>query len=310
MRCRRMRRAAAFLALLLPLAALAGCVGGVLPDESTEPPVLEPEAEGTADPVAASPPAEPTPAATPPPTDDGILVGPAPAPTPTPADEPAPPPEPEPAAPEPAPPAAEPTPAPAPEPVPPTPDEPAPGDDGASDGDDVADTAWPREGSHVTFRGSASDGAPNTFDNRSEWTATWRYEDGDWVGRCEGTYERDYSEGLEEDGYEDVSGSFARELSADDPPHWPLFNTLDVPDEGDSLEVWIMWNCDIRSATMVYSGESGGLHRADDTQEAEENYSDFTTYWDDETGLVTEFDWARRTSSASGELVSTDAPGL
>lgn len=285
-------RAASFAAVGLLLASLAGCVADDEPSESTEGP---PVGSTPANPTATTP----APTA---PTGDGFVVlnpgevlvpaeqpPPAASPTPPPAEEPSPAPE-APASPPASEPEAEP------EPEPPTDPTPEP-DEGS----------WPREGSFVTVRGSASDSAPNTFVNSTEWTAAWRYEDGDWVGECEGTWEMDWDEST---GNEDASGSFSRELSVADPPHWPLLNTRDPPDEGESVQVWVMWGCDIESASMVYSGLNEGRHRADDTQEAEENYSDFTTFWDPDTGLVLEWDWSRRTSGTSGRLTATDAPGL
>lgn len=279
-------RAASFAAFGLLLASLAGCVADDDPSESTGevdlggPPTSPSAVVVTADaPVVAGGdgfvvlnpgevivPVEPAPA-----------LEPEPAPAPSPAT--APPSRPSPRAPTP-----EPTPGPTPEPGP----------------------EWPREGSFVTVRGRSSESAPSTFVNSTEWTATWRYADGDWVGECEGTWEMAWAD---DSGNEDSSGTFSRELAADDPPHWPLLNTRDPPDEGESVQVWIMWGCDIESALMVYSGLDDGRHRADDTKEAEENYSDFTTSWDPDTGLVLEWDWARRNSGTSGELTATDAPG-
>jgi hypothetical protein len=291
-RWRRMRASLALLAALLPLAALAGCVGDVLPDESTEPPASEVD-DPLVDPPPVTPTAEPTPTT---PTDDGIVIGPAPTPEAPASAAPTPESTPPPVAPPP-----EPTPPPA-DPTPPPPTPPAPDDDPEEPDPDV----WPREGSTVTVRGTAGESFPSTFDNSSEWTATWTFEDGDWRGECEGSYEHDWDEGISE---EDTSGTFRAEFTASDPPHWPLFNTRDVPDVGDEIEVWIMWDCDIRQETMIYSGIENGFHTADDTQEAEENYSDFNTRWDPETGLVLDWSWSRSHSGSSG-TVETDAPGL
>lgn len=272
----RRMRATSFAAVGLLLASLAGCVADDDPDESAEAPFEEPTNATTA---------VPTPA----PGDGFVVVDSAEsiAPgEPTPTTAPTPPPAP----------ASEPTPEPAPR-------EPA----SPAEASEPNEETWPREGSFVRVRGSASESAPNTFVNASQWMATWRYVDGDWVGECEGTWETDWHE---DSGNEDTSGSFSRKLSADDPPHWPLFDTRDPPDEGESVQAWVMWGCDIESASMVYSGLDDGRHRADDTPEAEGNYSDFTTFWDQRTGLVLEWDWARRTSGTRGELVDTDAPGL
>lgn len=74
-----------------------------------------------------------------------------------------------------------------------------------------------------------------------------------------------------------------------------------------------MWDCDIRSTQMVYRGLEdssrwGRAHRADDTQEAEENYSDLTSFWDPDTGLVLSWEWSRSKSFTRGAVTATDMP--
>lgn len=166
----------------------------------------------------------------------------------------------------------------------------------------------------MKVRGSAAESVPDQYQTSSDWTATWTYRDGDWHGTCEGTSEHDWDEWMEEElGYNDTTTTFARTFSASDPPHWPLFNTRNPPAESDDVEVWLMWDCRITSETMVYTGvvdhdRAGRAHRADDTQEAEENYSDFTAFWDTDTGLVLSWGWGRRHSGTSGEVMETDAP--
>lgn len=157
------------------------------------------------------------------------------------------------------------------------------------------------------MQGGAGQSAPGTFTNSSKWTAEWVYRDDDWHGTCEGSWTTTW----EDDRVE--RGTFSARFEASDPPHWPLFNTKTPPAKGGSVEAWYMWDCRIGSAQMLYDGtvdhgEWGTTHTAQDTQEAEENYSDFDTHWDPESGLVIDWKWARSHSGTSGRVTSTDAP--
>ena len=147
-------------------------------------------------------------------------------------------------------------PAPASPPPPPSPQPPAP-------------RAWPAHGSHVHLEMWASDGTRS-------W-ANWTYEGTDWRGRCEGA-----------DG--------PRDFRARDPPHWPPFNTRDVPAVGGAVQAWHVDGCRILSTNATYAGMSDGRFFA--------TASAFTTSWDARTGLV--LSWERGTTF--GRLASTDAP--
>ena len=300
---------------------LAGCVTDE-PDESTEAPPdgtvvvgNGPTDDGTAgvdddgapvanvsthvgEPSPLTQPAAPTPAPEP---------APAPSPTaePTPAPTPAPAPSPQPTA-EPTPPAPAPSPQPTAEATPPAPSPQPTAAEPTPTPTPPADDTWPREGSHVTIRGSAGESIPSTFDNSSTWEASWTYRDGDWRGTCSGSWEHRWEDGSVE------RGTFSRTLDGSNGPHWPLFNTRSPPAVGEEVQVWVMWDCGISSYDMIYSGtessEWGTVHNADDVTVAEENYSDFDTWWDPDTGLVYEWDWSRSKSGSQGRVVSTDAP--
>lgn len=270
--------------------------------ELTPAPTNEPGATPASEPAPAPPASEPTSEPT---LAPATAAAPEAAPAPAAPSEPAPAPAPEPAPATPTPPSTPPpAPTPAPTPTPsPTPAPTLP----------PAEPTWPREGSYVVVRGEGGESAPGTYQNNSEWSARWTYRDGDWHGACEGTYTLTWDEGMHEYGHEDTTGSFSRKLSAASPPHWPLFNTRDPPEAGERVTVWRMWDCNIYSSEMVYTGEfdserAGRAHRADHTQEAEENYADFTSFWDTDTGLVLSWYWAGRNSAVSGLLDETDAP--
>lgn len=262
----------------VPEESIAPTSDAVVTPEATPSPTPEP----TAEPI---PPAEPTP--------DPSPVAPPPATPSEPAAPPPPPPpvaEPPPASPPPPPPPPPATPPPSATPPPPTP-EPAP---------------WPREGSHVAYASRSGWSVPDG--SAYGWTytnTTWTYSDGDWHGAC--VYTTSTWDG---DSWDHDAGT--ERYSASSPPHWPLFNTRDPPPVGGQVEVWHLWDCRIDHATMVYSGVEatnyGPAHTADDERIAEENYSDYNGYWDPDTGLVLEWQWARRASSTNGHLTSTDAP--
>ena len=187
-------------------------------------------------------------------------------PTPTPTRAPAPatpspiPPMPPPQSPSPSPnpsPSPSPSPSPTPSPSPsPTPPSPAP-------------ASWPAQGSYVRLELWEGDGS-------RAW-ANWTYEGTDWRGRCESTGEK-------------------RDFRARDPPHWPPFNTRDVPAVGGAVEAWYVDPCEILSLDATYAGARDGRHFA--------TASGFATSWDARTGLV--LSWEQGT--AFGRLASTDAP--
>lgn len=156
--------------------------------------------------------------------------------------------------------------------------------------------------------GSAAENIPSTFSNSSQWSATWTYRDGDWRGTCGGTWHHDWY-----DDTPDRTGTFTRTFEASNPPHWPLFNTRSPPAPGSPMMVWVMRDCEIFSTEKVYTGTEthptwGLQHNADDTQEAEDHYSDFDAWWDPDTGLVHAWRWAQLHGGSSGQVTSTDAP--
>ncbi|HET6405493.1 MAG TPA: hypothetical protein VFH78_12675 [Candidatus Thermoplasmatota archaeon] len=294
-----MRRSREPLLITLVVALVAaGCVAGE-PEESGD----EPGGAPGLGPVYADEPTEATP--TPP--------------EPTPEAEPSAPatPEPTPVAPEPTPVAAEPTPAPAaPAPVPTTVPTFAPTTAPTlvptpvpTSAPTPAPTAWPREGSHVSYAMresqsfSGSDQQWRTYAN-----VTWTYADGDWRGECVATTHDD-SDG---DGRVEVREE-RRTLSASSPPHWPLFNTRDVPAVGEPVTTWRMDGCDIESEEWPYRGTD--THAGAPTHLAASNPDeppyDFRTEWSEKTGLVMHWSKYRYMTSAPystvGELTSTDA---
>lgn len=317
-----MRPGLALLPALACLVPASGCVDALIGDADGEFPVggdpqesvgpLE-EEDGSPPPTSTTPPPSTT-TPPPPPSDPTPPVEPTPPaadPTPPPADPTPPPPDPTPPPTDPAPPPADPTPPPT-DPTPPPSDPTPPPSDPTpppSDPTPPPEPAWPREGSIVRYRITSGESGPGSFVNTSGSIATWVYRDGDWHGTCEGSWELHWAEGS---GQNDTNGTFSRAYEASDPPHWPPLNTRTPPAVGEPVDVWIMWDCDLREVGMVYSGltESswGRVHHADDTAEAEAHYSDFDTWWDPEIGLVLGWSWARSHSGTRGELIETDAP--
>ncbi|HET6399065.1 MAG TPA: hypothetical protein VFH47_05885, partial [Candidatus Thermoplasmatota archaeon] len=163
--------------------------------------------------------------------------------------------------------------------------------------------AWPRAGSHVRYQVQTGDSAPGTYTSTTWANATWTYDGKDWSGSCTGTKRTAW-----EDGNVTVE-PIAATYSASSPPHWPPFNPTQPPRLGDDVTVWLLWACDIRSETMEYDGrrDGGRTYAAEEPLDASP-YSDFSTRWDAGTGLVLEWDWARRMSGVEGRLVATDAP--
>lgn len=235
------------------------------------------------------PPAEPTPAS--PPAAEPISTpepAPAAAPTPAPAPEPAP-------APTPAPPP-EPTPTPTivptPTPTPPPPPPPPP--------------AWPREGSYVqyTTRWGQSFGGSDQFTEKYA-NLSWTFTNGDWRGTCIAEEHED----LDGDGVVEHHVSQVNYTSSS-PPHWPLFNTRDVPAVGEDVVAWTARGCTLENETWTYQGIQDGVHVATSTEEDVPFH--FRTTWDTSTGLVREWHWSKAPSSApssnTGRLTATDAP--
>jgi hypothetical protein len=137
---------------------------------------------------------------------------------------------------------------------------------------------WPVEGSTARFV------VDTWVDGRAAvrtW-ANWTYEDGDWTGTCEG---------------------LARDVTyeAESPPHWPLFNTRDVPDEGEAVRVWYLWECSIARGEATYHGVTGDRHHASTS-------NPFDTEWDAATGLVVGWDVHDGEAGSFGRLSATDAP--
>lgn len=267
-------------ALVATLALLAGCVDagiGMIEESrrergSDEQESTEPDGPPVPPPGPTSrPPRDPTPRATPPPTTTPPVAGtPITAPatpvttplaTPSPA-TPASPPAPTPASP------------PAPTPASPTPPAtPTPATTPAAPPATPAPRPWPTEGSYVRLVVDGPEGRAYL---------NWTYLDDDWVGTCERA-------GLPTTTYHE-----------DSPPHWPLFNTRDVPPIGEDVEVWWVEDCMILHGQAMYLGESEGTHYAE--------RSGFLTRWDVATGLVRFWQQTDDDGTRVGQLYATDAP--
>lgn len=257
------------------------------PDESTEPP---------ADPVpppAAPAPAEPAPASPAPPAPAPAAPAPGPAtPAPAPSQPASPPPSPAPTPPSPQP--ASPPPSTTPQPAQPS--------------------AWPREGSYVTYQFRRYSGSPDSsYSQEDEGTVTWTYRNGDWTGACTYTSE----EFVRERGWMNRTGS--ERLTASNPPHWPPFNTKNPPAQGQRVETWYIDGCrpvpqdfmlyagtETESATVQGRAVRAATHLAEDADDG--SPSDFRSEWSRSTGLVLYWEWQRSYSNLSGRLVDTDAP--
>lgn len=253
--------------LVATLALLAGCVdaGIGMIEESRRESGVGGEQESTEEDAPAATPT-PGPTARPPldPTPrETTPRPPTPSPTPsvTPVVLPSPTPTPSPATPAATAPTPTPTLAPTPAPSPaPTPATPAPRD-------------WPVEASYVRLVVDAPDGRAYL---------NWTYVDDDWVGTCE------------------RAGQPVKTYHEDSPPHWPLFNTRNVPDIGEAVVVWWVEHCVILRAEAMYLGSSEGTHYAEE--------SGFLTRWDVATGLVRFWQHADDDGTRVGQLYATDAP--
>lgn len=177
--------------------------------------------------------------------------------------------------------------------------------------------AWPREGSYVKYyvenRQSFS-GSPQGWEKYAN--LTWTYTNGDWRGVCEGD-----NHATDHNGVTTVE-HFRVEYTASDPPHWPLFNTRNVPAVGEEVEAWNTRACRIESETWTYMGTEtheasvNGQVRTVPTHRAQSVESDmpfnYRTEWSTSTGLVLYWSHSRSPSqapsSATGQLIDTDAP--
>ena len=128
---------------------------------------------------------------------------------------------------------------------------------------------WPGEESFVRYEVVTTDATGTT-----QVFADWQYDDDDWEGRCRG------------DGED-------RRYDADDPPHWPPFDTRAPPPVGGSMTAWYLLGCEITSRSATYDG----------------NYTasgpGFATRWDARTGLVLSWSLTEGGRTTTGRLVAS-----
>jgi hypothetical protein len=132
---------------------------------------------------------------------------------------------------------------------------------------------WPTEGSTVRLVVDGPEG--RSYLN-------WTHADDDWVGTCE------------------RAGRHIVPYTEDDPPHWPLLNTRDVPAVGEDVQVWWAEDCALLQDDAQYTGMVDGRHRAD--------RPGFATLWDAATGLVLVWHHAESDGTSIDQLYATDAP--
>lgn len=181
---------------------------------------------------------------------------------------------------------------------------PPPNDDG-----DQPPLVWPRAGSHVTYEVTWHDVDGQTV-TQTTARAEWTHDGSDWRGACTATARTQAADGSTETRTQSTT------YTASDPPHWPLFNTRQVPHVGGPIDTWHLHVCAIVSGHHQYAGETVTTwdernvmaYVAVET-DAQRDEKDFRTEWDQRTGLV--LDWDLRESDGDrlvGELTSTDAP--
>ena len=256
---------------------------GISPGGSTGPPAAAPATTPDATPTAAapSPPVPATPAATTPPP-AGATPPPAQA-TPTP------------------PPSTPATPTQPTQPTQPTLAEP---------------TAWPREGSHVSYYAEQYHGSRFGRSTITHVNATWTYANGDWTGTCT-AHVRPYDP--ETDTHNATGTIETRTYSAASPPHWPPMNTRSPPPVGGEMQAWVFDECDLETThTAVYAGTDAETvngatvptHRA--THHPAYDNQQLDTEWSQKTGLLIHYRYSwwgsTQSNSLKGHIVSTDAP--
>lgn len=151
------------------------------------------------------------------------------------------------------------------------------------------------------------DGAPDgSF--RNVWAnASWTYANGDWTGTCEG--KRVARDG----GGTWDNATLFRTFTAADPPHWPLFDTLALPDVGENVTVWNLYECGIGSMPLPYRGPATETWNGRTIPSYAAGFNDgyarrVETEWSQTSGLVLWWDQATRFTSADLRLTATDAP--
>lgn len=202
--------------------------------------------------------------------------------------------------------------APAPSPTSPTPASPSPTSPTPATppaGDEQPPIVWPRAGSHVSFNVSWHDVDGETV-TRTTARAAWTHDGNDWRGTCTAHESTQVANGAP------VERTYTETYTASDPPHWPLFNSRQVPHVGGPIDTWHLHVCAIVSGHHQYAGET--VTTWDDRNvmayvavetDAQRDEKDFRTEWDQRTGLV--LNWDLRESDGDrlvGELSSTDAP--
>lgn len=110
----------------------------------------------------------------------------------------------------------------------------------------------------------------------------WTYTDDDWVGTCE------------------RAGETTVRYTETSPPHWPLFNTRDVPAVGEDVRVWWAEDCVLLHQDVPYAGMNAGAHEA--------RAPGFATRWDPATGLVLAWTHVDDDGTRIGQMYATDAP--